>query len=57
MALTVSLNLVKVLLTSITVLFNHLSFRTRPVISLNSVVKVSPNEISLTNKTCGDRVW
>uniref|UniRef100_A0A3B4FHA9 Integrin subunit alpha 6 n=1 Tax=Pundamilia nyererei TaxID=303518 RepID=A0A3B4FHA9_9CICH len=28
----------------------------RPVISLNSVVKVSPNEISLTNKTCGDRV-
>uniref|UniRef100_A0A3Q4H6A5 Integrin, alpha 6a n=1 Tax=Neolamprologus brichardi TaxID=32507 RepID=A0A3Q4H6A5_NEOBR len=31
-------------------------YRTRPVISLNSVVKVSPNEISLTNKTCGDRV-
>uniref|UniRef100_I3JQ04 Integrin subunit alpha 6 n=1 Tax=Oreochromis niloticus TaxID=8128 RepID=I3JQ04_ORENI len=30
-------------------------YRTRPVISLNSVVKVSPNEISLTNKTCGDR--
>ncbi|XP_014264483.3 integrin alpha-6 isoform X2 [Maylandia zebra] len=31
-------------------------YRTRPVISLNSVVKVSPNEISLTNKTCGDHV-
>uniref|UniRef100_A0A3Q0QV27 Integrin subunit alpha 6 n=1 Tax=Amphilophus citrinellus TaxID=61819 RepID=A0A3Q0QV27_AMPCI len=33
-----------------------LIYRARPVISLSRVVKVSPNEIRLTNKTCGDGV-